>query len=143
MRTITIIRAFYHFQLHELAVLTSPWGIHADRSDGSVFYRYSDGSEYYRRKNGNITFKPPEDPHEKGEGADSTVAPPHTLADRARRLWYDWPPQLNLSIKTNGSSVIIRDASGSTVTFEPVGSNVEVELAPVHDRFVSLLRDGY
>lgn len=108
-----------------------------------MFYRYSDGSEYYRHRNGNITFRPPECPREKVEGADPTAVPTSTLADQAWRPWYNWPPQLNLSVKTDGSSVIIRDTSGSTVTFEPVGSNAEIDLAPVHDRFVSFPRGSY
>lgn len=102
-------------------------GTYHDRSDGSVFYRYSDGSKYYRHKNGNIQFSPPAEPHEKAEGADTTVS----------RLRYDWPPQLDLSIKTDGTFAIIRDASGSMVAFEPVGANAGAGLAPVHDRSVS------
>lgn len=114
-----------------------PVRIHGDRSDGSVFYRYPDGSEYYRRKNGNITFRPPEDLAESAEGVDPTATPAPADADRARRPWCDWPPQLNLTVKTDGSSVFIRDNSGSAVTFEPVGSGAKVDLAPVYDRSVS------
>lgn len=115
-------------------------GAYGDHSDGSAFYRYSDGSEYYRRKSGRITFRPPEDPPEKLEEADPAAAPAPTVADKHWRAWYDWPPQLNLSVETRGSSIIIHDASGSTVTFEPAGTKAEVDLAPVHNKFVSLHR---
>ena len=104
--------------------------MHGDYRDGSVFYRYPDRSEYYRRKNGNITFRPPEDPPKKPEEGDPTVAPTPLAEDRPWRPWYEWPPQLNISVKTHGSSVIIRDASGSTVTFEPVGPDVGVDPVP-------------
>jgi len=134
---ITIRECFPASGRMDSSVLTSAWGGYArrdDHSDGSVFYRYSDGSEYYRRKNGNITFRPPVDTPNVEE-TDPTATPASTAAkERSRQPWYDWPPQLNLSVKTDGSSVIIRDASSSTVTFEPVGANAEVGPAPVHDR---------
>lgn len=56
--------------------------------------------------------------------------------------WYDWPPQLNLSVGTCGSFVTIRDASGSTITFEPVGNTATVGdpagvgFTPARDRSV-------
>jgi len=45
-------------------------------------------------------------------------------SDRVWRPWYDWPPQLNLSVETSchGASVTIRDAAGSMITFRPVGN---------------------
>ena len=111
--------------------------MHGDCRDGSVFYRYPDGSEYYRRKNGKITFRPSEDPPEKPEREDltaaPTVTPAPTMVDRRRRPWYDWPPQLNISVKADGSSVMIGDASGSTVTFEPVGPNIAVDPVPARN----------
>ena len=127
---------FFISKLYEPVVLILA-GNFDDRSDGSVFYRYSDGSEYYRRKNGNITFRPPESPPVKVEGADPTAAPPPTVAERVWRPWYDWPPQLNISVKTDGPLIIIRDNSGSTVTFEAVGSGAAVDPVPAHDTSVS------
>lgn len=133
----------YHY--HNTCVLPLPTqytrrinltGTHDDRSDGSVFYRYSDGSEYYRRKNGNITFRPPVDPSEKVEGADPAAALTPT-ADRTWRPWYDWPPRLNLYVNTSGTSVIIRETSGLTVTFEPMGSNAGADPVPVRSVFPS------
>ena len=98
------------------------WGTHA-RSDGSVFYRYADGSEYYRRKDGNTTIRPPEDSAEK-DGEEDTSGLVKTPASakpngRACRPWYDWPPQLNLSIWAKGPTFTIRDSGGCTVTFKP------------------------
>lgn len=140
MLSIITIRAFSHSQLNELVVLIVC--IRHDCSDGSAFYRYLDGSEYYRRKNGNLTFRLPEEPNENAEGADPAAALTPATTDRPRRPWYDWPPQLNLSLKTNGNSVIIRDASGLTVTFEPAGTNAGVDLVPVYNRSVSSFCDA-
>ena len=134
--SIITIRAFSHSQLNGLVVLTVC--THHDCSDGSAFYRYPDGSEYYRRKNGNRTFRLPEEPNENAEGADPSAALTPATTDRTRRPWHDWPPQLNLSLKTDGNSVIIRDASGLTVTFEPAGTNAGVDLVPVHNGSASL-----
>ena len=112
-------------------------GPHDDRSDGSVFYRYPDGSEYYRHKNGTITFRPPEEPHEKAEGADPAATLTSAAAHRdVSRKWLDWPPQLNLSVKTDGTSVIIREPTGSTVTFAPTLPAPEADPVPVCDRSV-------
>jgi len=144
MRTTRIIITTRAFSLaacriHKLAGLTSACGIRDDHSDGSVFYRYSDGSEYCRRKNGNITFRLSANSPNKVEGEDPTVAPASTATGRIRQPWIDWPPRLKLSIKTEGSSVVIRDDSGLTVTFEPVGSQVEVDPVPAYDRSASYL----
>ena len=92
-------------------------------SDGSIFYQYPDGSQYYRRKNGNITFRPPPDIPQKSEGEDPAASPIPSTQNQPRQPWYDWPPRLNLSVKTDGSSLIIQDATGPTITFEPVGSS--------------------
>ena len=103
-----------------------------------MFYRYSDGSEYYRRKSGRITFRPPVDPPEKVEGKEDLAASPSSATtERVWRPWYDWPPQLTLSVKTDGNSIVIRDSSGSTITFEPADSSAEAGLAPARDRFVT------
>ena len=56
--------------------------------------------------------------------------------DQTWNTWYDWLPQLNLSLKTDGNSVIIRDASGSTVAFDPARTNAGVDLVPVYDKSV-------
>jgi len=104
-------------------------------SDGSVFYQYSDGSQYYRHKNGNIRFRPPLDTPEKLEGEDPAASP--TSSTPGRR-WYDWPPQLNLSVGTDGPSLVIQDATGPKITFEPVGSSVGVNPTPAHDGSVHL-----
>lgn len=106
-------------------------------SDGSVFYRYPDGSEYHRRKNGHTRIRPPVDPSEEVEGADpatvtgnTSPGPSGASVDRVWRPWYDWPPQLNLSVGTNGASVTIRDGSGSTITFEPIGAGTGLGCSP-------------
>lgn len=113
-------------------------GAHGDRSDGSVFYRYSDGSEYYRRKNGNITFRPPGESHEQAEEAYATLTP--TAAGRdPSRPWFDWPPQLNLSVETNGTEVTIREPTGLAVTFEPALLGPGFGPIPIYDRSVSLI----
>jgi hypothetical protein len=134
--TITIICAFSYLTecAHRINFLV---GSHGYRSDGSIFYRYPDGSEYYRPSHGNIRFRPPEDPPEKVEGAGATATPASPVKDRAWRPWYDWPPQLNIFVKTNGPSVTIGDNSGSTITFEPVGSNADLEITPARDQSVS------
>lgn len=140
-----IIRACSRFRLDRLIALTwVPAGTHDDRSDGSVFYRYPDGSEYYRHKNGNITFRPPEVPHEQAKGADpaATLRPAVAYRDISRP-WYDWPPQLSLSVKTDGTSVIIREPTGLAVTFEPALPAPGVDPIPVYDRSVPLLHGGY
>ena len=93
-------------------------------SDGSVFYRYPDRSEYYRHRNGNIRFKPPQP-----EGEDRAASKSSTPGQG----WYDWPPRLDLTVKTDGSSYIIKDATGPPITFEPVVSGVGVNPTPARN----------
>jgi hypothetical protein len=135
-RFITIIRTPSDYSLTPFTELTFSWRYIGDHSDGSVFYRYPDGSECYRRKNERIKFRLLEASPEKVEGAGPTTTL-SKVEERTLSCWYPWPPPLNLSVKTDGSSFTISDASGSTITFEPVGPNVETGRTLVHDESVS------
>ena len=137
-RSTTIIRTPIDYSPSLFIELTFSWRCVGYHSDGSVFYRYPDGSEYYRRKNGRVEFRLLQDPPEKVEGAGPAATPPKA-EERTLSCWYPWPPPLNLSVRTDGPSLTIRDASGSTITFEPVGPGVNAEQTLVGDGSVSPL----